>query len=169
MFFEMLKLFAFAGKQIRHVGRSPGLFILLLASAAIGVLHNPQAALSQARVLTALNPDDFICYMKTSDGRVLNLTKLCGGKEGTANAFSENDQGFLNDYRAFLSKRSTRSPAAQAALSLAQQNPQSVLQRAQAVCTALRTGQPQPTTAGQVDGDLFETLAPEYFCPELDE
>ncbi|XHX77864.1 MAG: hypothetical protein RBJ76_26085 [Stenomitos frigidus ULC029] len=165
----MLKLFAFAGKQIKHVGRSPSLFTLLLASAAIGVLNHPQPAFSQTSFLTALNPDDFICYMKTSDGRVLNLTKLCGGDKETVGGISTTEQSFLDSYRAFLGKRSTRLPAVQAALSLAQQNPQAVLQRAQAVCTALRTGQPQPTTAGQVDGDLFETLAPEYFCPELDE
>lgn len=165
----MLKLFALAGKRVKRTGRSPSLFTLLLASAAIGVLHAPQVALSQASFLTALNPDDFLCYMQTSDGRVLNLSKLCGGKEGTVNALSTTDQSFLDDYRSFLSKRSTKLPAVKAALLQAQQNPQAVLQRAQAVCTALRTGQPQPTTTGQVGDDLFATLAPEYFCPELDE
>ncbi|HEY9896165.1 MAG TPA: hypothetical protein V6D34_12270 [Candidatus Sericytochromatia bacterium] len=165
----MLKLFALAGKCVKRTRRSPSLFTFLLASAAIGVLSYPQAALSQASVLTALNPDDFICYMQTSDGRVLNLTKLCGGKEETVGNISTTEQSFLDSYRAFLGKRSTKLPSVQAALLQAQQNPQAVVQRAQAVCTALRTGQPQPATAGQVGEDLFTTLAPEYFCPELDE
>ncbi|HEY9654853.1 MAG TPA: hypothetical protein V6C50_05125, partial [Crinalium sp.] len=117
-----------ARKRVKRTGRSPSLFTLLLASAAIGVLSDPQAALSQASFLTALNPDDFLCYMQTSDGRVLNLSKLCGGKEGTANALSTTDQSFLEDYRSFLGKRSTRLPAVKAALLQAQQNPQAVLQ-----------------------------------------
>jgi len=164
----MLKLFAFARKRVKRTGRSPSLFTLLLASAAIGVLNHPPA-LSQSSSLTALNPEDFVCYMQTSDGRVLDLNKLCGGKKGTVNALSTTDQSFLDRYRSYLGKRSTKLPSVQAAQLQAQQNPQAVLQLAQAVCTALRTGQPQPTTAGQVGDDLFTTLAPEYFCPELDD
>ncbi|WP_171575593.1 hypothetical protein [Leptolyngbya sp. Cla-17] len=142
---------------------------MLLASAAIGSLNHPQPAFSQTNFLTALKPEDFICYMKMNDGRVLNLTNLCSGKSETVSDFSTTDQRFLDEYRSFLGKRSAKLPAVQAALLQAQQNPQAVLQRAQAVCTALRTGQPQPTTAEPVGEDLFTTLAPEYFCPELDD
>ena len=164
----MLKLFAFAGKRLKRTGRSLSLFTLLLASAAISVLNHP-SALSQSRSLIALNPEDFVCYMQTSNGRVLDLNRLCGGKKGTVNALSTTDQSFLDRYRSFLGKRATKLPSVQAAQLQAQQNPQAVLQRAQAVCTALRGGQTEPSTAGQVGDDLFTTLAPEYFCPDLDD
>lgn len=165
----MLQLFAFAGKHFKRTKRSHCIFVSLLASTAIGVLHYPQSALAQSSFLTTLNPDDFVCYMQTIDGRVLNLNKLCGAGKGNASAFSTTDQRFLDRFQSLLKQRSTGLPSVKAALSQTQQNPQAVLQRAQAVCTALRTGQSQPSTIGQVGDDLFTTMAPKYYCPDLDD
>lgn len=168
----MLKLCGFVTKHVEKIRRSPAIFTLLLASGAIGFFLDQPSALSQSSGFIALNPGDLVCYVQMSDGRVLNLNKWCGATQGNATATTTTDQQFLDRFQAFLSKRSSGIPALQAVIQATllqvQKNPQAVVKRAQAVCTALRTGQPQPQTA-EVANDLFETLAPNYYCPELDD
>jgi hypothetical protein len=165
-YFAMLKLFAFPLKHIERIGRSPS---ILLVSGAIAIFSAPSSAWSQSKPLVANNPSDFVCYMQTLNGRVINLNKLCSIDKEQAIALSTTDQRFFDRYQSLLKKRSTALPSVQTALWQAQQNPQAVLQRAQDVCTALRTGQPQSSNQGQVGDDLFATIAPRYYCPDLDD
>ena len=159
-------------KRIRKLSRSLRSFTALLTvsvSAGVSSLLSQQlAALAQPSSLIAVNPGDLVCYMQTSDGRLLNLNKLCGSEQ-LATSLSPTDQRFLDRYSALLRRRSMGLPAIQTALLQAQQNPQAVLQRAQAFCAALRTGQFQPNTSGQVGDDLVTTMAPRYYCPELED
>lgn len=165
----MLRLFEFAEQRITRTSRSRRFLAVLLAFSAIGVLNHPKSVLSQSNDLMALNPGDLVCYMQTIEGQVINLNKLCGDGKGRVSTLSSLDQRFLDRYQLLLSKRAANLPSVQAALLQAQQNPQAVLQRAQAICTALRTGQPQTQTLGQVGDDLFATMAPKYYCPDLDD
>lgn len=148
--------------------RSLSITSLLILFSAIGVLHQ-RVALSQSNYLVAVDPEDSICYMQTSDGRVLNLSKLCKGRKPVVPTISTVDQQFLERFQEFLERRANGSPAVQTLISQAQQNPQSIIQRAQAVCTALRTGEAQPGFGDQVGDDLYQTMAPDYYCPGLDD
>lgn len=157
------------GKKMERSLNLPG---LLIVATAVPMVQLPSVDLAQAQSWAVLaDASDFPCYMQTSDGRVINLGKLCGhGSQSVASppAISTVDQKFLQRYRSFLEKRAQGSPAVQSLISQALQNPQAVVQQAKAVCTALRSGQPQ-LSSDQVGDDLFQTMAPKYYCPELDD
>ncbi len=155
-------------KCMKRIERSFSVTSLLIVFSAISVLYQQRVALSQSNYLVAADPGDFICYMQTSNGQIINLSRLCGNSKTFVSTISTVDQQFLQRYQGFLEQRAKGSPMVQALISQAQQNPQSVIQRAQAVCTAIRTGQPRPTS-GQVADDLFQTMAPKHYCPELDD
>lgn len=166
-FFELLEMLGFTVKCVRQTRRSLST-ALLFAACAINVLQAQQSALSQSSYSIATKPSDLICYMQNSNGSVINLSRFCAG-DGNTVAIPTTDQRFLELYQRSLEGRSGGSPSVQAALSQTQQNPRLVVERAQAVCTAIRTRQSQPQTSRQVGRDSFATLALEYYCPELDE
>lgn len=168
LFFEVLEMFRFTIKRFRQTRRSLSALSLLFAACAISILQAQQSALSQPSGSIAPKPSDLICYMQNSNGSVINLSRFCGGDSNIV-AVSTTDQRFLELYRRSLEKRSSGSRSAQAALTQAQQNPRSVVERAQAVCTGLRSGQFQRQTLGQVGRDPLATTALEYYCPELGE
>jgi len=118
-----------------------------------------------------MNPEDSICYMRTADGRAINLSNLCGGRRtGVSPALSGTDQQFLAEYQNFLSRRINTSPLVRTALAQAQQSPQSVVERARSVCSSMQAGIYPDSTVGQtIDADLINTMALEYYCPEFDE
>lgn len=158
--------------MVNNMERSLNLPGLLIVAATVPMvqLQSVDPAQAQPRVVLA-DVSDFPCYMQTSDGRVMNLGKLCGqGNQPMVapTTVSTVDQQFLQRYRSFLEKRAQSSPAVQTLIAQALQNPQAVVQQAKAVCTALRSGQPQPAS-DQVGDDLFQTMAPKYYCPELDD
>lgn len=167
-FFEMLEMFRFTIKRFRQTRRSLSGLSLLLAACAISILQAQQSALSQPSGTIASQPSDLICYMQNSNGSVINLSRFCGGDSNTL-VVSTTDQRFLELYQRSLKKRSSGSRSTPAALTQAQQNPRSVVERAQAVCRGLRSGQSQPQTLRQVGRDPLETTALEYYCPELGE
>lgn len=147
-----------AMKRVRQIGRS--LITASLAACAIAVLQ-PQSASSRSSDAIATKPSDLICYMQSSNGSVINLSRFCS-EDGNTVAISTTDQRFLELYQRSLEGRSgSRSVQAQ--------NPQSIVERAQAVCIAARSGPSQPQTLGRAGRNSFETLALEYYCPELDE
>ncbi|MCY7277284.1 MAG: hypothetical protein LH702_27030 [Phormidesmis sp. CAN_BIN44] len=164
----MLEMLGFAVKRFRQTRRSLSAVSLLFAACTISVLQAQQSALSQSSGAIAPKPSDLICYMQNSNGSVINLSRFCAEDSNTV-AVSTTDQRFLELYQRSLEKRSSGSQSTQAALTQAQQNPRSVIERAQAVCTALISGQSQPQTFGQVGRDPIETTALEYYCPELGE
>lgn len=140
---------------------------LLLAAWTIASLENPPFALAEVNDLAAIDLEESICYMHTRDGQVVNLNKLCTGKD---TPISLTDQRFLEKYQSLLRRRLSVSPAVQTALVQTQQNPQAAVQRAQAICTAIRTGQPQAQPPTElIDADIFDTIAPKYYCPELND
>jgi len=117
----------------------------------------------------AQTPDDYVCYIKTSDGRTIDLGKLCGSSgSGRPIALEPNDQAFLNSYQLSLSKRLNSSSSD--AVSRVQRNPQAAIERARGICNALSAGksidllQPQ----GNAEVDALNALAPKYYCPEFD-
>jgi hypothetical protein len=126
--------------------------------------------LCQSSGSVAQTPVDYVCYIQTSDGRTIDLGKLCGSS-GRARpiALEPNDQAFLNSYQRSLSKR--LNSASSDAVSRVQQNPQAAIQRARGICNALSAGmsidllQPQ----GNAEVDALNALAPKYYCPEFDD
>lgn len=156
-------MLGFAVKRLRQTRRSLNT-ALLFAACAIGVLRSQSPALSQSSYAIATRQTDLICYMQNSNGSVINLSRFCA-RDGDTAAISTTDRRFLELYQRSSEGRS-RSPSVQA------QNPQSLVERAQALCTAARSGQSQPQTRrvrGSFETLTFEALALEYYCPELDE
>lgn len=126
--------------------------------------------LSQSRGSVAQTPVDYVCYIQTSDGRTIDLGKLCGSSgRGRPIALEPNDQAFLNSYQRSLSKR--LNSASSDAVSRVQRNPQATIERARGICNALSGGmsidllQPQ----GNAEVDALNALAPKYYCPEFDD
>jgi hypothetical protein len=124
--------------------------------------------LSQYSLSIAQIPVDYVCYIKTSDGRTIDLVKLCGSSgRGRAIALDPKDQAFVNSYQRSLSKRLNSSSF----VSRVQRNPQVVIERARGICNALSAGmsidllQPQ----GNAEVDVLNALAPKYYCPEFDD
>lgn len=110
--------------------------------------------------------------MQTGDGRIINLYQLCVDRKSSNTALSTTDRQFLESYQSFLRKRLGTSPLVQTALAQLQQAPQSIVERAKGVCAAIRTGKPQnstPPPQGNIDADLINTMALEYYCPDLDD
>ncbi len=159
---------------ISQIGRWVWAMSLLLAPCSISIFYEQQPAVAQLSYLVASDPGDLICYMQTEDGRIINLSKLCVDKQSTYNykAISTTDQQFLRNYQSFLRKRLGTSPLVQTALSQLQQAPQTVVERARRVCAAMSSGVAQnspPPPQGNIDADLINTMAVEYYCPNLDD
>lgn len=123
-----------------------------------------QYAYAQPMYPKAVNSVDFICYMRTKDGQVVNLSDLCANRRPVDLGLStlpRNDQQFLQRYQGFLEKRAKVSPAVQPLLAQSQQDPQSLIQRAKGVCT----GQAQPIS-DRIAAYLFQTMAAKQYCRE---
>lgn len=159
--FEILEMLESAMKRVRQTRRSLNT-ILLLTACAINILQGQQFALSRSSDAIATKQPDLICYMQSSNGSVINLSRFCA-EDGDTVAISTTDQRFVELYQRSLERRSSGSPSVQV------QNPQALVERAQAVCTAITNGQSQPQSFRQAGRDSFESLALEYYCPELDD
>ncbi|MEG4067596.1 DUF732 domain-containing protein [Microcoleus sp. Pol11C2] len=150
---------------MQYVRQSKRVFYsLVMVSIAFGV------DLSQSSDSVAQIPVDYVCYIQRSDGRTIDLGKLCGSSgRGRPIALQPNDQAFLNSYQRSLSKRLNSSSSD--ALSSVQRNPQATIERARRICNALSAGmsidllQPQ----GNAEVDALNALAPKYYCPEFDD
>ena len=161
--FEISKMLRFAAKRLRQTRRSLST-VLLLTVGAISILQSQQPALSRSNYAIATRQTDLICYMQNSSGSVINLSRFCA-EDGDTVAISTTDRRFLELYQRSSEGRSS-SPSVQA------QNPQALVERAQALCTAARSRQSQPQirrVRGSFETLTFEALALEYYCPELDE
>jgi len=153
-----------------------GIFVLMQAmSHSLLIVFNGVFDVQKAIAVPAsmaIDPRDAICYMETADGRVLDLSRFCGRQDNRPVSLTGLDQRFLSDYQTALRRRYSRSSAAQTALSQAQQNPQSVIQRAREACARIQNGM-LPELAlmgeGRVDSAIVNDLALNRFCPELDD
>jgi len=155
------------------IGRLVYTVSLLLVPCSIGVLYHQQSAFSQSAHLVAIDPGDLVCYMQTRDGRIINLNKLCiNNNRRNEIILSTTDQQFLEEYQNFLRKRVGTSPLVSTALAQLRRSPQAIVERAKGVCATIRTGKPQNSTQqpqGNIDADLINTMAVDYYCPNLDD
>lgn len=145
----------------------------LLVHCSIGILGHQKSALSESAYLVAIDPGDLVCYMQTRDGRIINLNKLCiNNNRSNQTVLSTTDQQFLEEYQSFLRKRAGTSPLVSIAFTKLQQSPQAVVERAQEVCATIRSGNQQNSTQQpqrNIDADLINTMAVDYYCPDLDD
>ena len=150
---------------MQSVSRSKQVFysVVMVLSAFAVDLFQSSGSLAQI-------PDDYVCYIQTSDGQTTDLGKLCGrSSSGQPIALQPNDQAFIKNYQQSLSKRLKSSSSD--AVSRLQQNPQAAIERARGICKALSGGmsidllQPQ----GNAEVDALNALAPKYYCPEFDD
>lgn len=149
---------------------------LLLLPCSLIVLFLPQTALSESSNSIAILSAEFICYMQNNDGQIINLTKICDMNNKEINGvitstLSTTDKQFLEDYKGFLKTRLGGSPLIKNALFQAQQSPENIIQRAKGICASIKTGTPEDSQkfAENIDGDIINTMAVEYYCPELDD
>ncbi|MBD2386670.1 DUF732 domain-containing protein [Cylindrospermum sp. FACHB-282] len=111
--------------------------------------------------------------MQTNEGQIINLSKLCGINkiQVLKSKLSTTDQQFLEDYKSFLRKRQRGLPLINNALSKAQQSPEDIVQHAKRICSSIKTGTPENSQeiSANIDADIINTMAVEYYCPELDD
>lgn len=157
-------------KFVHHVGQRLQWIGGLFAACVLPVVYLPEAVQAQPSDVIAAEPSDFLCYMETNDGDVVDLTRLCGGPTTLlVSTVSRRDQQFLDRYTSLLEQRSRGNPSVQAVVAQAQSSPDSIVNRAKAICSSMRAGQPSPISLAEIGGDLLQTMAPKYFCPELDD
>jgi hypothetical protein len=129
--------------------------------------------LSESGNSLALASEDFVCYMQSNDGQIINLTKLCSinNNEVVKSNLSTTDKQFLENYKSFLRQRQRGSPLINNALSQAQESPEDIVQRAKRICASIKTGTSKNSqvNSGNIDADIINTMAVEYYCPELDD
>ncbi|MDX2100630.1 MAG: DUF732 domain-containing protein [Leptolyngbyaceae cyanobacterium bins.59] len=136
-----------------------------LALVFLSLLAYQPSAVAQP-IQPGIGFDDAICYMQIGN-RVIDLSQICG----KTISLSETDQSFLQNYQTLLSRRTRKMPSTQTVLSLAQNDPKAIIQRAQAACAAMREGASNLAfaTADRPDADVVNKLALNYYCPELDD
>lgn len=162
---------------------------LLLSLTAISLSINPSFASAQPEFQIVQAPEDSYCYFQTSDGRVINVDKLCGvptrdarppvrGTNNTPVRRTNNarspgrnvsvEEQFLQNFQNSLNRRLS-SASKPSALSDLQSNPQAFVNQAKQVCQALRSGTTIDKFApqGNPKVDALYSLAPKYFCPEF--
>lgn len=164
--------------------------VLLVSLTAISLSISPSFASTQPKFRIAQVPEDSYCYFRTSDGRVINVDKLCGvptrndplpartnntnrpmqrGNTNRPPAKKVNvEEQFLQNFQNSLNRR-LNSASKPSALADLQSNPQAFVNQAKQVCQALRSGTAIDKFApqGNPKVDALYSLAPKYFCPEF--
>ncbi|HEY9709555.1 MAG TPA: hypothetical protein V6D48_15225 [Oculatellaceae cyanobacterium] len=125
--------------------------------------------LSEAKSSNNSNIDNPFCYMNTEEGLTLNLESLCKvERQRPTESLSAKDRQFIEDYKKFLKGY----PKAQAALSyFVENNPQMIIRKAAEVCNELKTRRFSNSrrTHPDIDADILNSIAPEYYCREFDD
>ncbi len=155
---------------LRGVGRWGVASRLIIVYVAATSFYSRPAFAQSTRLFIAMDPD-LLCFMQTSDGRVLDLSRFCGMGSTPISTLSNVDQQFLERYQTFLRRRLGASPQVNVALSQAQIDPRKLIDRARGVCTAMRSGTDAISASSPPDvsdADLISTMAVRYYCPELD-
>lgn len=165
-------MFESSGKLITQLRQFVGTVSLFCVAVLTSGAYHQQPDLSDSVYLVVANLDDSICYMKTEEGQIINLTKLCGANISKDTVLSVRERQFLENYHRFLSKRSSSLPSVQAALLQLQQAPQTVVQYAQQICAYKKSGIVENSalqSQQRVDAEFINTIALEFYCPDLDE
>lgn len=156
--------------MMQPINQQRSLNILLLSLTAISLSVSPSfAAQPESRLAQA--PQDSYCYFRTSDGRVIDVDKLCGvpTKFDRPSVRKTNvEEQFLQNFQRSLDRR-LNSASKPNALSELARNPQAFINQAKQVCQALRSGMAidKFTPQGNPKVDALYSLAPKYFCPEF--
>lgn len=107
--------------------------------------------------------------MNTEEGITLNLESLCEvEKQRSTDSLSAKDKQFIEDYKKLLKGY----PKAQAALSsLVEKDPQMIVKKAAELCKELKTGKFSDSRIAHpdVDADILNSIAPEYYCRKFDD
>lgn len=155
---------------LRGIGRWGIASKLIIVYVAATSFYSRPAFSQSTRLFIAMDPD-LLCFMQTSDGRVVDLSRFCGVERTSIVSLSQVDQQFLERYQALLKRRLGASPQVKVALSQAQSNPGKLIDRARGICAAIRSGTDSTAAAAPQnasDADLISTMAVRYYCPELD-
>lgn len=128
------------------------------------------------QVSTNAQEHDYVCFLTTHSGQVVDLSdSLCGNKKSAA-AVSTNDQAFIEDYkRNIMQYPEVRDNL----LASVQEAPEQSISHAKRVCNDLQAGlsfSEIPTQGGEIDekaaivnSAIINTLATKYYCPEVKE
>jgi len=120
---------------------------------------------------------DYICFMTTSSGQVLDLSgSLCHSKTSQLKDANNPDQAFIEAYK----HQAMRYPAvSDNLLASIQKSPEEDIQQAKSICSNLRSGlsldeikesQSQENNDDRVstiNATIINDLATKYYCPEM--
>jgi len=146
--------------------KSLAISVQVLGLICLEAISYQTPALSNLKHPIGSQTDNLVCYMQVETGVILNLENLCRS-EKRVQPLSEQDQKFIDDYKKLLSSY----PQSQTILSIAEQNPETVLRKALQVCNELKTGRisPERVTQPEIDADILSSIATEYYCPEFND
>lgn len=128
------------------------------------------------QVSTNAQEYDYVCFLTTQSGQVVDLTdSLCDNKKSTA-AVSTNDQAFIEEYkRNVMQYPEVRDNL----LASVQETPEQSISHAKRVCNDLQAGlslSEVPAQDGEIDQKaaivntaIINTLATKYYCPDVKE
>jgi hypothetical protein len=156
-------------KYVKKYRKAFYLAIGILTVATLESVSYQLPALSGSQPSIASNADNLFCYMQTEEGLILNLETLCEvTRQSPLESLPTKDRQFIEDYKKLL----RGYPKAQAALSsLVEKNPGMIIRKAAEVCNELKTGKFSDSRIAKpdVDADILNSLAPEYYCREFDD
>jgi hypothetical protein len=122
-----------------------------------------------------LQVPDYLCFMTTQSGEVVNLSEsLCKSNKSASEDSANSDQAFIEDYKSNLMNY---PDVRDNLLASAEQSPDLTISQAKNVCNDLQSGlsleeiqQMQADEiverAGMVSSAIVNSLAPKYYCPE---
>lgn len=139
--------------------------------------------LSYSQLPAIAQPSDYLCYMTTSSGQVIDLSDSCRSQNSFTVPTPSIDSLFLRDYKQALTQTATNYNIRELLL---KQSPESKIQYALAVCNGLKAGlsltQVQNLQAeqivktnineftqlsGVINVDIISKLASKYYCPQF--
>jgi hypothetical protein len=120
---------------------------------------------------------DYICFMTTSSGQVLDLSdSLCHSKKSQLKDANNPDQAFIEAYK----HQAMRYPAvSDNLLASIQESPEEDIRQAKSICSDLRSGvsldeikqaqseENNDDRASTVNATIINNLAAKYYCPEI--
>lgn len=140
----------------------------VLTLVMLAEINQQLPVLSQVEHPTVSNSDNLFCYMQTEDSQIVSLENLCKAKKQPIEPLSSKDRQFIEDYKKLL----RGYPKAQATLSrIVEQNPQAIVRKATELCHELKNGEISDSRIDNpdVDADILNSLAPEYYCRQFDD
>lgn len=140
------------------------IFLSLISMVTFQLISYQLPVLAKFKQPIAPKINSLVCYMQTESGVVLNLTNLCQ-PEKVIQFLSERDRKFIKDYKKLL----VSYPQGQTILSIAEDNPELIIKKASQICNELKTGivSEQRINRPDIDADVLNYIAPEYYCPEF--